>query len=112
MTQEDKEFLQSIEAIRHRMTGRTTRMVDELVQKLYKNEGEWVEIYDHYPSRNAAHMIFEKVIKRMLIEHPQDKIEVDKLNNRIKLTWCQRDGLWTEIDEEEKCKAAYRNERN
>lgn len=90
--------------IRFRMTGKTTRMVDEFVQKLYENEGEWVEIYDHFPSIQAHRMIFEKVIKRMLIEHPQDKIEVDKLNNRIKLTWCQRDGLWAGIDEEEKFK--------
>ena len=110
MKQEDKEFLQSIEAIRPRMTGRTTRMVDEFVQKLYENKGEWVEIYDHYPNIHAHRMVFEKVIKRMLIEHPSDKIEVDKLNNRIKLTWCQRDGLWIKIDEEEKLKAAYRNE--
>ena len=109
MTKEDKEFLQSIEAIRPRMTGRSTRMVDEFIQKLYKNEGEWVEVYDHYPSINASKMVLAKVSRRMLFEHPQDKIDIDKLNNRIKLTWCQRDGLWTEIDEEEKRKAAYRN---
>ncbi len=93
MNKENKEFLQSILEIRFRMTGKTTRMVDEFVQKLYKNEGEWVEIYDHYPSIQADRMVFEKVIKRMMFEHPQDKIEVDKLNNRIKLTWCQRDGI-------------------
>jgi len=110
MTQEDKKFIYSIEAIRRRMTGRTTKMVDEFVQKLYKNEGEWVEMYDHFPSMQASRMVLEKVIKRMQIEHPQDKIEIDKLNNRIKLTWCLRDGLCAEIDEEEKCKAAYRNE--
>lgn len=110
MKQEDKEFLQSIEAIRPRMTGRTTRMVDEFIQKLYKNEGEWVPIYDHYPSIQAHRMMLQKVIKRMEFEHPSDKFEIDKLNNSIKLTWCQRDGLWAEIDEEEKCKAAYRNE--
>ena len=105
MTQEDKDFLMSIESIRRRMTGRTTQMVDGFIQKLYKNEGEWVEIYDHYPTIQASRMVFEKVIKRMLFEHPEDKIEVDKLNNRIKLTWCQRDGLWAEIDEYEKLKA-------
>lgn len=105
MTQEDKDFLMSVESIRRRMTGRTTQMVDGFIQKLYKNEGEWVEIYDHYPSRNADRMIMEKIIRRMQFEHPQDKIEVDKLNNRIKLTWSQRDGLWAEIDEYEKLKA-------
>lgn len=105
MTKEDKDFLMSIESIRRRMTGRTTQMVDEFIQKLYKNEGEWVGIYDHYPSRNADRMIMKKIIRRMQFEHPQDKIEVDKLNNRIKLTWCQRDGLWAEIDEYEKLKA-------
>lgn len=110
MNQEDKEFLMSIESIRHRMTGRTTKMVDEFIQKLYKNKGEWIEIYDHYPSRNADRMIIDKIIRRMQIEHPQDKLEIDKLNNRLKLTWCQRDGLWSKIDEEEKCKAAYKNE--
>ena len=104
MTREDKDFLMSIESIRRRMTGRTTQMVDGFIQKLYKNEGEWVEIYDHYPSRNADHMIMEKIIRRLQFEHPQDKIEVDKLNNRIKLTWSKRDGLWSEIDEYEKLK--------
>lgn len=102
MTQEDKDFLMSIESIRRRMTGRTTQMVDNFIQKLYKNEGEWVEIYDHYPSRNADRMIMEKIIRRMQIEHPQDKLEIDKLNNRLKLTWCQKDGLWAEIDEYER----------
>lgn len=91
--EEDKEFLQSITEIRFRMTGKTTRMVDEFVQKLYENEGEWVGIYDHYPSIQAHRMVLQKVIKRMGFEHPQDKIEIDKLNNRIKLVWCQRDGL-------------------
>ena len=111
MTEIDKEFLMSIESIRRRMTGRTTQMVDGFIQKLYKNEGEWVEIYDHYPSRNADRMIMEKIIRRMQFEHPQDKIEIDKLNNRLKLTWCQKDGLWSKIDEEEKRKAAYRDEK-
>ena len=110
MTQEDKDFLMSIESIRRRMTGRTTQMVDEFIQKLYKNEGEWVEIYDHYPSRNADRMIMEKIIRRMQFEHPQDKLEIDKLNNKLKLTWSQRDGLWAEIDEYEKLKASYKNE--
>ena len=110
MTQEDKDFLMSIESIRRRMTGRTTKMVDEFIQKLYKNEGEWVEIYDHYPSRNADRMVLDKVIKRMQIEHPHDELEIDKLNNRLKLTWCLRDGLWAEIDEYEKLKASYKNE--
>lgn len=104
MTQEDKDFLMSIESIRRRMTGRTTQMVDGFIQKLYKNEGEWVGIYDHYPSRNADRMIMEKIIRRMQFEHPQDKIEVDRLNNRIKLTWSQRDVLLAEIDEYEKLK--------
>lgn len=110
MTQEDKDFLLSIESIRRRMTGRTTQMVDNFIQKLYKNEGEWVDIYDHYPSRNADRMIMEKIIRRMQFEHPQDKLEIDKLNNRLKLTWSQRDGLWAEIDEYEKLKASYKNE--
>ena len=90
---EDKEFLLSIAEIRNRMTGMTTRLVDEFIQKLYKNEGEWVEIYDHFPSRNADRMILEKILKRMSFEHPEDKFEIDKLNNRLKLTWCQSDGL-------------------
>lgn len=95
--EEDKEFLRSIEQIRTRMTGKTTRIVDEFIQKLYKNKEEWVEIYDHFPSFNASRMVLEKVLKRMSFEHPQDKIEVDKINNRLKLTWCQSDGLWDVI---------------
>ena len=100
MNKEDKEFLQSIEAIRPRMTGRSTRMVDEFIQKLYNNEGEWVEVYDHHPSINASKMVLAKVSRRMLFEHPQDKIDIDTLNNRIKLTWCQQDGYLSRIMDE------------
>lgn len=108
--EEDKEFLRSIEEIRCRMNGETTRRVDAYIQELYKNKGEWIEIYDHFPSINAHRMILEKIIRRMEFEHPQDKLEIDKMKNRLKLSYCVKDGLWSKIDEEMKYKESYKNE--
>ena len=42
-------------------------------------------------NRNNIHKFI--IIKRIEFEHPSDKLEIDKLNNRLKLTWCQRDEL-------------------
>ncbi len=88
-----EELTSSIKSEFGRMTGRTTRIVDEFVQMLYKNEGKWVVIYDHFPSDNNDRIVLEKVITRMKIEHPQDKLEIDRSRNRLKLVWCGQKDL-------------------
>lgn len=58
-----------------RATGRTTRIIDDLVQKLYKNYGEWITVYDHYPNHEYLKVISDKVLIRMSIEHKNDVVE-------------------------------------
>ena len=47
--------------LKYRATGRTTRLVDEYIQKIYENKGEWVKIADHYYSAQANKMVADKV---------------------------------------------------
>lgn len=54
---------------RFRSSGRTTRLADQYVQKLFDNLGEWVHISDHYPGRRAAEMLAAKIFRRMEMEH-------------------------------------------
>ncbi len=54
------------------MSGRTTRLVDMYVQKLFQSPGEWVNIMDHaeyFAGRKATDFLMERIIKRMLSEH-------------------------------------------
>lgn len=60
----------------YRATGRTTRLVDDYIQKLYENTGRFVEIVDHYPSRTADLHLCSKIISRMENEHPHDKLRI------------------------------------
>ena len=50
--------------LKYRATGRTTRLVDEYIQKIYENKGEWVKIADHYYSVQANKMLADKVAER------------------------------------------------
>ena len=59
-----------------RVTGRTTRLVDEYIQKLYTNRGEFVPIIDHYGTRGANELLASKILKRMELEHKKDPIDI------------------------------------
>ena len=98
MTTKELEERKEIEAIRIRMTGMTTRLTDSFIQELYHNPNKWITIHDHYQSRNADRMLLEKILRRMEYEHPYDKVDVDKLNNRLKLTASQSDFIKRKID--------------
>ena len=52
-----------------RMTGRTTRLVDDFVQVLFDKAGTWVHISDHHHSRTGNDNILVKLIERMKREH-------------------------------------------
>ena len=82
-----------------RSRGRTTRIIDEYIQELYRHEGEWIEIKDHFASPRADRMVLNKIVARMALEHPSDKVNVDKSRKipRIMLVTCNRDSLMTEI---------------
>ena len=82
-----------------RSTGRTTRIIDEYIQELYRHQGEWIEIKDHYASPQADRMVLNKIMARMELEHPDDKVNVDKSRKtqKLMLVTCRRDSLMTEI---------------
>ena len=57
-----------------RATGETTRLIDYYIQELYKNYKEWILVEDHYDSKNSHKILINAIMKRMGIEHPQDKV--------------------------------------
>lgn len=58
---------------KYRCTGRTTRRCDDLIQKLFQNVGEEIQICDHYRTRSADEMLAHKIIRRLELEHPHVK---------------------------------------
>lgn len=60
----------------YRCTGRTTRRCDDLIQKLFQNVGEEIQICDHYRTRSADEMMAHKIIRRLELEHPHVKPNV------------------------------------
>lgn len=54
--------------IEHRATGRTTRLCDEYIQKLF-TEGSTGYIEDHYNSKRADRLLTDKIKNRLLAEH-------------------------------------------
>lgn len=58
-----------------RATGRTTRIVDEVIQQLYRNPGKWIALFDHYYDGRSERNVFNMVMRRMESEHPKDRIE-------------------------------------
>lgn len=68
-----------------RRTGRTTRLVDGYIQKLYRKLGEWVHIRDHGYTRQDDSLLERNILRRMEIEHQEDKIERRHHNGRIEL---------------------------
>jgi hypothetical protein len=52
-----------------RRSGRTTRIVDQAIQELFKNG--YVFCRDHYPSKQMTEYVFKKVLKRLDFEHGQ-----------------------------------------
>lgn len=60
-----------------RKTGRTTRLVDSYIQKLFTNQNTWITIKDHHNTNLAAVCLADKIVKRLEIEHGQS-IDVKK----------------------------------
>lgn len=57
-----------------RATGRTTRIVDDTIQKMFNNPNEWVFVCDHYPTRLATVRVVDLIRRRLQYEH---KLEID-----------------------------------
>lgn len=83
---------------RFRASGRTTRLADEYIQKLFDNPGEWVAITDHYPSRRAYELLMMIICRRVAFEHQivldsnryncSLRIPLDAANRLIELRKC------------------------
>lgn len=85
--------------LKHRSTGRTTRLVDEYIQKIYENKGEWVKIADHYPSKQADKMLAGKVTARLKTEHSNDEFKYRRIYGfEIMLVSCVHDGVLDEME--------------
>lgn len=57
-----------------RSTGRTTRMVDMYIQRMFDNPGTWIKTWDHQsdgdaPSQQRNRYVFDIIMKRMNSEH-------------------------------------------
>ena len=54
-----------------RATGRTTKLVDELVQEFFeKPMGTKIPVLDHFPDRRADEYLLDRFMKRLESEHP------------------------------------------
>lgn len=67
--QVQKSIEDNIELLR-RGSGRTTRLVDEAIQKLFSNMGAKMYFADHHDSIQADILLQEKIIQRLEREHP------------------------------------------
>ena len=67
-----------------RATGRTTRLVNKYVQQLFQNPNIEIKIRDHHPSTKSNRLLFMRILKRMVNEHPQDHNKL--VINESKLT--------------------------
>ena len=63
-----------------RCSGRTTRLIDGLIQELFK-EGK-IKVYDHWDAIQSHEMVFKKILKRLSVEHPKIGLNAD-INLRI-----------------------------
>lgn len=67
-----------------RRSGRTTRIIDEAIQTLFR-EGE-VTVRDHDTSFDKSHnAVFHQVLNRMEAEHPYVRLEFIRKSHCIKL---------------------------
>lgn len=65
----DLELKFLLSDLKHRKTGRTTRLVDMYIQDLFNRRGEWVKIFDHFRGRQASEMLVRLIQRRLMNEH-------------------------------------------
>lgn len=67
-----------------RGSGRTTRLVDYYIQKLFHNPNIFIEPQDHFEHLIAHKELIKRISQRLVNEHPRVKFEVNK-NIEIKI---------------------------
>lgn len=70
-----------------RRTGRTTRIIDDIIQDLFTKHGTWCTMEDHH--KDGHDFLMKKVLKRLEMEHPgiiaDPNFEIDMKGHRIRL---------------------------
>ena len=66
-----------------RCTGRTTRICDEIIQRLFANVGNKVLVSDHRDDCDADEMLANRVIRRLDLENPMVHATVSRDNSGI-----------------------------
>lgn len=90
-TKKDLEYLwQEDKRLRERCTGRTTRLADEYIQKLFENEGKWVFIRDHHDATIATYMLCNIIDKRINFEHPWRKCDMIRNGGEYRMRIIQK----------------------
>lgn len=67
-----------------RASGRSTRIVDESIQHLFKTPNEWITVIDHYNSKMSNMMIVKNTERRLKIEHNLE-IDVRTVNGKFQI---------------------------
>ena len=52
-----------------RGTGRTTRIIDDVIQQIFTNPGKWILVSDHHGSRQADANTMGRIVSRLNLEH-------------------------------------------
>ena len=95
---EERLLLREVLELEGRATGATTRLADEYIQKLYEDEGQWIEIHDHYGTVNADRLLLDKIIKRLELEHPMDSVHIDYNKRSIMVKSTVRENVRQRLD--------------
>lgn len=62
-----------------RATGRTTKLVDELIQEFFERPmGTNIPVCDHYPERRADEFLLDRFMKRLESEHPSATCKIHR----------------------------------
>lgn len=69
------ELNREIIMYKSKATGRSTRIVDEVIQQLYRNPGKWIALFDHYYDGRSERNLYNMIMRRMDSEHPKDIVE-------------------------------------
>lgn len=64
-----------------RMTGNTTRLVDQAIQSFFN--GEEVLVKDHYGTRESNLALLARIKKRLVSEHPGSDYRVREKNGNV-----------------------------
>ena len=76
MIQEDLSV--KVEILKHKIaiaelrltaSGRSTRIIDETIQRLFETPNEWVTVWDHHDTVQAHAILLDHIRRRLAIEH-------------------------------------------